>query len=286
MEFFKKLFVGAFVLLVSAAIFYFFINDEKMKDDILRTTLETLGNEVLALAPDSESKSRLEKQFNDFLSKVGNNELSEAQIQTTAASILNLKMEPEQATPEIIEAVLEVHIDSASIKPGSEFERPESLNRKKLAGQIKQMMQFQEEMAKMSNTDSLVREIRERVIFSADSGLKIWVSPQIMDEHVFVHNPEFLRRLHKLQEQNVIQFYNVNQMSELGLAGLKFAAPFLSPEDRREIRLYLQQNPPPPDSLNFERFILHPDSLSKIIEIYRTAERQIREMEEWDSVKD
>ena len=169
MEFFKKLFVGAFVLLVSAAIFYFFINDEKMKDDILRTTLETLGNEVLALAPDSESKSRLEKQFNDFLSKVGNNELSEAQIQTTAASILNLKMEPEQATPEIIEAVLEVHIDSASIKPGSEFERPESLNRKKLAGQIKQMMQFQEEMAKMSNTDSLVREIRERVIFSADS---------------------------------------------------------------------------------------------------------------------
>ena len=91
MDFFKKLFIGSFVLLFSAAIFYLLMNEETTKDDILRTTLETLGSEVLAMMPDGESKSKLDQKFQEFMTKVGNDELSKAQIQTTTASILNLK---------------------------------------------------------------------------------------------------------------------------------------------------------------------------------------------------
>ena len=289
MEFFKKIFIGSFVLLVSAGIYYFLGNDKSMQDDILRTTLETLGNEVLAMAPEGQSKTVLEQKFRDFMNKVGNNELSEKQIQTTAASILNLKMEGKQTTPEVIQAVLEVSIDT--IPPDVPREKKHfddqqlKLNRRELAGKIKQMMNLQQEIERISFENAVAHEIRDNVVFSADSGLQVWISPDIMEQHVFIHNPEFLQRLKKLQEQNIVQYYNFSQVSELGMAGLKFAAPFLSPEDKRKIKLYLNQNPPPHDSLNFEKFFPHSDSINKVINIIRTEEREIKEKEERQSVE-
>ena len=291
MDFFKKLFIGSFVLLFSAAIFYLLMNEETTKDDILRTTLETLGSEVLAMMPDGESKSKLDQKFQEFMTKVGNNELSEAQIQTTTASILNLKMDANQATPEVIEAVLEVRIDTiqtASLRDDFKIaDKGLSLNKRELAGQIKQMMSLQEEIERISNEDTLSKkDIKEKIVFSADSGLQVWISPEIMEQHVFIHNPEFLQKIKALQEQDKVQYYNFKPLNDLGLAGLKFAAPFLSQKDKEKIKIYLKQNPPSQDSLNFERFIPHPDSIKKIIEIILTAEKQIKEMEEWQSVED
>ena len=291
MDFFKKLFIGSFVLLFSAAIFYLLMNEETRKDDILRTTLETLGSEVLAMMPDGESKSKLDQKFQEFMTKVGNNELSEAQIQTTTASILNLKMDANQATPEVIEAVLEVRIDTiqtASLRDDFKIaDKGLSLNKRELAGQIKQMMSLQEEIERISNEDTLSKkDIKEKIVFSADSGLQVWISPEIMEQHVFIHNPEFLQKIKALQEQDKVQYYNFKPLNDLGLAGLKFAAPFLSQKDKEKIKIYLKQNPPSQDSLNFERFIPHPDSLKKVIEIILTAEKQIKEMEEWQSVED
>jgi hypothetical protein len=290
-DFFKKLFIGSFVLLFSAAIFYLLMNDKTTKDDILRTTLETLGSEVLAMMPDGESKSKLDQKFQEFMTKVGNNELSKAQIQTTTASILNLKMDANLATPEVIEAVLEVRIDTIqTTSPHDDFkiaDKELSLNKRELAGQIKRMMSLQEEIERISDEDTLSKsDIKEKIVFSADSGLQVWISPEIMEQHVFIHNPEFLQKIKALQEQDIVQYYNFKPLNDLGLAGLKFAAPFLSQKDKEKIKIYLKQNPPSQDSLNFERFIPHPDSLKKVIEIILTAEKQIKEMEEWQSVED
>ncbi len=283
MEFLKRIPVVFIVLMISAAIFYLLVNEEK-KEDILRTTLEALGREALARVPDSPQKAALEQKLHEFINKAENNELSEKQIQITTASILNLGMETKKAPPEAIEAVIEAHIDSMRAPEGRAMPEKEKaeppLNKRELAGEIRQMMALQKEIKRLNVEDSLNMDICEKVIFSADSGLKVWISPDIMEQHFFMHNREFLKMLHDLEQENVVRYYNFDQLNDLALLGLKFAAPFLSPKDEREIMAVFNQYPSSTDSLFQERIALHPDSIKKVIEIFQNVARQLEEKED------
>ena len=287
MQFLKKLVTGSFVLLASAAIFYLLINDQSMKDDILRTALETLGQRVLAMVPEGAKKVDLQRKVGAFINRAGNNELSQEQIQSTAASILNLSLDVNQATPEVIEAVIEAHLDTIPLpSPRERLVQEHTLNKRELAVQLKQMMTLQQEIKRMSSEDSLAQCISNNVVFSADSGLQVWLSPDLMQQHFFLGNPEFLKKLKKLHQQDIVRYCDLNQLNDLELAGLKFAAPFLSPEDKDEIKLYLEQHPISEDSLRFDRFFFHPNSFHNVIEILRTEARRIRTIENLPSEKD
>lgn len=286
MYFLKKIVIGSFVLLASAGIFYMLINDQSMKDDILRTTLETLGQRVLALVPEDANKAELQRKVSSFINRAGNNELSEKQIQATAASILNLSLDEKQATPEAIEAVMEARMDTIPRLQHSKNAADYSVDKRELAAQLQQMMTLQLEIKQMSAKDSLAQRISSNVVFSADSGLQVWLNPDLMQQHFFLANPEFLQRLKKLHKEDVVRYYDFNQMDDLELAGLKFAAPFLSPKDKDKIKLYLKQHPASGDSLAVKGLVRRPDSLHTLIEFFRAAAGKIRAAENRQSEKD
>ena len=287
MYFLKKILAGSFVLLASTAIFYILINDQSMKDDILRTTLETLGQRVLAMVPEGANKAELQHKVNEFINRAGNNELSRQQIQSTAASILNLSLDENQATPEVIKAVMEAHLDTIPLPPPrARIDPDHPLKKRELAVQLKQMMTLQDEMKRMSFEDSPALRISNNVVFSADSGLQVWLSPDLMEQHLFLGNPDFLKKLKQLHKQDIVRYYNFNQLNSLELAGLKFAAPYLSPEDNYDIKLYLKQHPSFKDSMQSDRSVLHPDSVHTVIEFFRAAAREIRAMQIKKSKKD
>ncbi len=281
MDFLKNIVVGFVVLVISAAIFYFLVNEEK-KDDILRTTLQALGSEALARIPEGAQKALLEQKFREFINKAENNELSERQIQITTASLLNLGLDAKHATPEAVEAFIKVHLDSMTAQESrtqAEKKRKSELevNKRELAQEIRQMMSLQKEIKRVGAEDSASTNICDMVMFSADSGLKVWISPEIMEEHALMHNQDLQKTLQKLEQENVVRYYDFDQLNELALLGLKFAAPFLSPKDEQDIMAALRQYAPM-DSLSSHQNVPHPDSIEKVIDLILTTAKQLQGM--------
>ena len=86
----KKIGFALLVFFMSVGIFFLLSNNEQIKTNILRTSLELFGKELLAMVPEGNEKDLLVDRYNQFINKAENDEIPPEKIEKVAATILNL----------------------------------------------------------------------------------------------------------------------------------------------------------------------------------------------------
>lgn len=84
--------LGFFLLvaIITLGIFLLVVPNKKTQQDVLQYSLNLLGDKLLAMVPDKEDQESVKKQYDEFVAKATNKELSPEQIETVAASIINV----------------------------------------------------------------------------------------------------------------------------------------------------------------------------------------------------
>ncbi len=87
------------------------------KDDVLATTLDALGEQLIALVDEEAHKEALAARFDAFKQRVLAREVDPGQVESMAANVLNLRNSGEQLTPEEADKVLEWSLAEAPPLP-------------------------------------------------------------------------------------------------------------------------------------------------------------------------
>jgi hypothetical protein len=273
MELLKKIAVAALVLLISTAVFFMLIKEQDMKKDILRSTLELFGKELLAMVPDSSpQKKAIAEAINVFIDQAEQNNVPEEKIQKTIALGLNISMNPKQLSPEELQAVFDIQADSADLREMREnSKRHPRMDKERLAHEINVMIDFRRELADMernSGTDSLSAKFANRVAFTADSGLKILIPKEFPFHGDRPMPSEWRNRLDKLERDKMVISYDFRHLppdiQKLQLADVPQPPP-IPPEVYAEIIMQLKRTHVNPDSLNLPAFLSNPDSLNAFL---------------------
>jgi hypothetical protein len=271
MEIIKKIAVSILVLVISAAVFFMLIKEQNVKKDILRTTLELFGRELLAMVPDNNpQKNAIAQAMNAFIDQAEQNNLPEEQIQKTVALGLNMSMSPRQLSPEELQAVFDIHADSAEIRMMKENRKGHPpTDRERLAHEINTMITFRRELTDMerdSSLDSLRARFANRVVFAADSGLKILIPTEFHGDRPLP--PEWRDRLEKLERDKMVITYDFRHLAadiqKQRLEGAPLPPP-IPPEAYAEIIMELKRNHINLDSLNWPTYLSNPDSLKAFL---------------------
>ncbi|MBN2001649.1 hypothetical protein JW935_29175 [candidate division KSB1 bacterium] len=218
MQLIKKVAVGFLVLALSFGIFYIFQKDRKIQKNMLRTTLSLFGDELLAMVPDGASKAKLQQRYKEFMREADNNQVSPAEIEHVAAKILNLtgkntEIDPQEALavleydpvmPEPKKSLLESEYTFAD-EPISARPVLDHGERERLAERLREMHELKLEL-NMILSDSGHFYISPNLQFTADSGLRVSVSPRLKAMLVSCENPELKERILRLEQEKVLQW--------------------------------------------------------------------------------
>jgi hypothetical protein len=189
----KKLGTAVVVLLISSVVFYIFVKDEQFKNDLLRTTLSAFGEQLLAMVPASEEKVVLEKKYQDFLQQTDKNKIPEEKIEKVAAAILNLSNQDTVITAK--DAIAALDFNALEEPPGTSvaleappIERdthrnedksvsmtPFRYDRERLAKRLSQMKELDFQI----NCLSPSIPTKDKILFTADSGLRVTLSTEL-----------------------------------------------------------------------------------------------------------
>lgn len=272
MEIIKKIAVTIVVLVISAAVFFMLIKEQNLKKDILRTTLELFGRELLAMVPDTPQKKAMSQAINAYIDQAEQNNLPEEEIQKTIALGLNMSMSPQQPSPEELQAVFIIHTDSAAQRVRKENRKGHHpMDRERLAHEINTMITFRRELSDMerdSSQDSLHARFANRVVFTADSGLKVLIPTELQAHRNKPLPPEWRDRLDKLERDKMVITYNFQDLppgfqKQQDKGSMHF--PFLPPEVYARVIMELRRNNINPDTLNLPAFMTNPDSLDAFL---------------------
>jgi hypothetical protein len=271
-EIIRKIAVSILVLVISAAVFFMLIKEQNLKKDILRTTLELFGRELLARVPDTPQKTAMAKAINAYIDQAEQNNLPEEQIQKTVALGLNMSMSPQQLTPEELQAVFDIHADSAEIRIMRENRKGHPpMDRERLAHEINTMITFRRELADMeknSKLDSLHSKLAKRFVFAVDSGLKVLIPTEFQAHGDRPLPPEWRDRLDKLERDKMMLTYDLKRLppdlqKQQDKGGRHFQ--LMPPEVYAQVIMELRRNNINPDSLNLPAFLTNPDSLNAFL---------------------
>jgi hypothetical protein len=228
MALFKKIFFAIFILLISAVIFFLLVQDREVKQDILRTTLNLFGDELLAMVPDGEQKKMLEKRYQDFLSRAERDQVADEEIERVAAAILNLSNRDTTISAEA--AINVLGMDEKMTAAGQprtvppifrdrgEPELPSSQKRKlrmsdrytqkqKLAERLRKLQEFNETFNQLSEKDTAIRAVLPHYINTPDSGIVIALPEIYSSQNIDPRHIELREHLKELEAETVIKFH-------------------------------------------------------------------------------
>jgi hypothetical protein len=275
----KNILVGIFVLALSAGIFILLIQDQEVKNNILRSTLEMFGDELLAMVPEGQERDMLSKRIEDFISKAEQNEISQDQVQVTLARALNMQMAPEKPSAQELRSLLDVSPDTSQerrirdLRGKSRTERKiqYDLQADRLARNYHEMVDLRNEIQKICQEDSSCRAFYQRAMFVVDDGLRLLVDSSLAKQYVYVNHPDLRRRLEDMSEDDLVKFENFALAPEVVQQGLIYFAPMIPKQIRTEIVENIHMDI---DSLVLPNSTFKPDSLAEFInKIIKTANK-------------
>jgi|GEM_PF-4362172 len=214
MSFFKKILVGLVVLAISSAIFLFMTNDKTMRANVLSATLKMMGDELLAVVPDSPQKEELNRRYQDFLQRAEKDQVSREEVEHVAATVFNLKAAENSVTAEDALKALELETGTTDtseskivfIDRKKREKRLDEKDREKLAEQLSQMQDFQKNMYSLARKDTAFDGIKGHFFFTADSGLKVVIDPHIQNVIVSQKLPHLEKQFKELEKMRMLEW--------------------------------------------------------------------------------
>lgn len=270
-----------FVLALSSGIFFLLIQDQDVKNNILRSTLEMFGDELLAMVPEGQERDALSKRIEDFILKAEKNEISQDQVQVTLARALNMQMAPEKPSPQELRSLLDASLDTSQerrVRQLREKSHPErkiqyDIQADRLARNYHEMVDLRNEIQKICQEDSSCRAFYQRAMFVADDGLRLLVDSSLAKQYIFTNHPDLRRRLEEMSDDDLVKFENFSLAPQVVQQGLIYFAPMIPDSIRAEIVENLHVDI---DSLalRISQIAFKPDSLAGFInKIIEAAEK-------------
>jgi hypothetical protein len=224
MKIIKNVALALLVVLLSAAIFFTFMHDKKLNNNILNSTLGLLGDQLFAMVPNGDKKDALQKKYEEFLGRVDKDEVSPAKIEKVAAAILNETsqdtinadnimaiLEPQEPTISEVEKKEKQTGEKEGIARFRTFPGiPRHVDRErhwspqdydKLAHQIQQVSEFHRNFLK--EMPKLKKE--QQFIFKADSGLCLEFKPDVKAYIKIAQKDELMNQLRNLQKEQLVK---------------------------------------------------------------------------------
>lgn len=272
MNFIKKVLLGLMILSISAGIFFLLVKDQQVKEDILRTSLEMFGNDLLAMVPDGEEKSLLVKKYQEFVNKADKNEIPEEEVERVIATTLNYRNLNTPLSADRALDILEVSSDTTTViddKKWGKFDRrqmtpPPPLDREELIKRLEQLNKFQNRLSELSQEDSTFLAIKRQTFYFPDSGLQAHVNIGMIPPEV---RKSLKNEFKSFENKGVLKFYLPEESKKLAQLHFNQMMHYLPPEVREEIFSEEHWKDVVLDSLNFNPFwFSNPDSLGKFIE--------------------
>lgn len=276
----KKILLATLVLIISSGIFFMLVREQEVKENILRTSLEMFGNELLAMVPEGPEKERLSQRMNQFIERAENHQVPKTQIQEVVSAGLNMQMNQREIPPEKLEAMLKFSLDSTSVRRRRPHPFRSRTEEEQLAHQIRKMIVTQKEIERLMASDSIEFELRQPMLFDRDStGLVIRIPADFMQHKGPSMHPEMQKKFAELERENMVRYEELEELRELALSGLEFVVPAIPPSARDQfIREMQKLNKHIADSMNFS-YGFDPDSLEEFIKKF---EMQIEKAAEKD----
>jgi len=224
----KKVFLAFFILLISTVIFVLLVQDRGVKQDILRTTLNLFGDELLAMVPEGEQKENLQKRYQEFLARAEADQVADEEIERVAATILNLTNQDTVISAEAAMNVLAINekggvsglrpLGPPVFRDRGDPELPSAKRRKwkmqerysrrqKLAERLQNIQKFNETFTQLSEQDTAIRAALPQYITTADSGIVIALHENYSSQKLDPRFDELREHVKKLEEDAVVQFH-------------------------------------------------------------------------------
>ena len=276
----KKILLATLVLIISSGIFFMLVREQEVKENILRTSLEMFGNELLAMVPEGPEKERLSQRMNQFIERAENNQVPKTQIQEVVSAGLNMQMNQREIPPEKLDAMLKLSLDTTSVRRRRSRPFRSRTEEEQLAHQIRKMIVTQKEIERLMASDSIEFELRQPMLFDRDStGLVIRIPADFMQHKSPSMHPEMQKKFEELERENMVRYEELEELRELALSGLEFVVPAIPPSARDQFIHEMQKwNKHMEDSMNFS-IGFDPDSLEEFIKKF---EMQIEKAAEKD----
>ncbi|HPG40451.1 MAG TPA: hypothetical protein PLP19_05070 [bacterium] len=225
MKVIKNILVGFLVLILSAAIFFIMVKDQQVKDNILSSSLQMFGDDLLAMVPESEQKEVLRQKIDDFMVKADRNQVAPEEIEQVAADILNLTVQDTLLPPEEVIQIFELdEKPQRSVKterptqpvppvfnkvfkrdrfkwgPPPQYKWDEK-KKNALASQLQEMKDLHWEMQNLWQKDSTLKHLRRQVVFQADSGITVALDVNLKKKLNFESDEDLQKQIEKLERQ-------------------------------------------------------------------------------------
>jgi hypothetical protein len=133
-------FAGALAL--TAVIFFLMMPEKEIKDEVLNSSLEFLGNKLLAMTP-NEQRGDVEKDFEALREKTLEGKVSDEHLETFAVTVLNAEAEGKHLEPKQIDSLL------AAMRHGEARQRANEEKLRKLGERVQAYRRFEDHWKKM-----------------------------------------------------------------------------------------------------------------------------------------
>ncbi|NIR48114.1 hypothetical protein GWO43_06650 [candidate division KSB1 bacterium] len=220
-EIFRKIGFFIVVLIISAGIYLVFYAEKDVQQSVVETSLNLMGDKLFAMIPDGPKKSQLAELYGDFKQRAAERDVPPEQVETVAASILNVTNSTTSLTPEQAESVLRVALSAPEPLALAEGELPsipkpsipktkpaEPEEWKALGERLKSMFELNEKLhAAMKEEAAKQRELAKQVRFQAKEGLRVALDSNLkahLDEKEF---KKLSKELKQLERENVLHWH-------------------------------------------------------------------------------
>lgn len=227
MRWLQKMAMAFFVITLSSVIFLVLISDKQTRQQVLRPTLEALGEQLFAAVRDDVEKEQLEAQYQAFVQHAEEQKIAPESVEKVAADILNLSsrdsmissrealalleeaQRPAAATADVISPEKHEGVDVITRSPEGLFIRKIALtdwSKEEMAARLKAMQEFQKHMDHLNRTVARSKESGQPYRFQySDSGLKVLVDVRLM-QSLHQRDSLFVDRLRDMERKQWLRW--------------------------------------------------------------------------------
>ncbi len=188
-----------FVLALSSLIFFVLTSDKQTRQQVLRPTLEALGEQLFAAVQDDVGKERLQAKYQIFVDEAEQQAIAPERVEKVAAGILNLHSRDSLiSSADALKLLEETHAapaEAGSAVPGParggdhaavgfKIERipPAPWSKEEMARRLKAMQELQKQMEVLAREQKRHPDWERPYHFQpSDSGLRVTVDARLRD---------------------------------------------------------------------------------------------------------
>jgi len=220
---FKNIGFFVVVIIITAGLYWGVYMDKESKQDTLNYALQLLGNDLMAKIPDSPQKAPVVQMFDDILKKTRNREIEQEQVEYLAANLLNIQNVDTTFTPEQVEAILRISLNSplkierpaeVTTECNEKSTRPERVvivekiadpsslpDWEQLGERIRQMYDFNEKIRSQFDHQD---ELREKIYFRVERDLLLSIDLNLKDRLIDKKFKQLAEEMKLLEKEHAI----------------------------------------------------------------------------------